>query len=100
MLKHQHKADVQGQIKIERPEEEIKEGPGLNDTKSRHSDVRSEINLKFFFSVFLLCLLLLSLAPIFWGDLSFPVDPMLISYWSSRLRVGVYEMGKRGNMGR
>lgn len=28
------------------------------------------------------------------GDLSFPAGPMLISYWSSGLRVGVCEMGK------
>lgn len=33
------------------------------------------------------------------GDLSFPAGPMLISYWSSGLRVGVCEMGKGGEQG-
>ncbi len=33
------------------------------------------------------------------GDLSFPAGPMLISYWSSGLRVGVCEMGKGEHCG-
>lgn len=52
-----------------------------------------------------LCLLLLFL-PLFLppsaiscGDLSFPAGPMLISYWSSGLRVGVYEMDVEGEAG-
>lgn len=59
--------------------------------KSGHLDAKSQIYGSF------RCFSFVSFFPpssISCGDLSFPAGPMLISYWSSGLRVGVCEMGK------
>lgn len=66
--------------------------------ESRLSDVKSQIYGSFCCFSFVSST---SLPPsaISCGDLSFPAGPMLISYWSSGLRVGVCEMGNMESVG-
>lgn len=93
MHEHTQQADVHGDRdrNIERQgKEEIQD----LETESVHTDAKSQIYDSFCCFSFVFS----STFPpssISCGDLSFPAGPMLISYWSSGLRVGVCKMGKR-----